>query len=139
MSDYCRIKAVRYKLSQENLKILSEVTGEEDKADILNTLEDIYPDLFRSNSRGYFDIACTTEDYYLDYVWEYDYGYTYGEFGKIRKLYPNEVTKMKEFYKQLGIDVEEENLRLVDYCYYTCSEPEDYFDETEDPFYKSLF
>ena len=35
-------------------------------------------------------------------------------------------------------EVDINNFRLVDYCYYNCCEPDDYFDEQSDPFYDEV-
>lgn len=132
MSDYERNKVVRYKYTEANF-----MEAEED----LYKLEDKHPDLFgRCANTPYFEITSTDGDTYIDYVLSHNYGEDAGDFGRIRKLYPQEVVKYGKLFEQLfpesGIKLT--NFRLVDYCYYNGCEPPDYFDETQDDFYNEV-
>lgn len=137
MSDYCRVKALRYKPSEKAIKQWGELTGETEPYEILWALRQKYKDVF---SKENLDIEYTySETCYLDLRIEYDYGNESGEWGKSRKLYPEETEKFKAAIKLIdNFDAEPENMRLVEYSYYNSCEPDDYFDETTDSFYKSV-
>lgn len=142
MSDYVRNKAVRYLPTAANLAELG-ITDIEDLADIEDREE--FKGLFGRRANPFFDTVNTIGEgwvshWYIDYVLRYDYGDECGEFGKIRRLYDSELDKYTEKFKAIfkNSEIVRENFRLVDYCWYNCSEPPDYFDETKDEFYDEV-
>lgn len=133
MSDYVRTKAVRYLPTEQNIAGM-------DPADLYEELEALLPDRNYSQKSDYFEVTGTTERIYVDYVLKYSYGDECGDFGKVRKLTDRETGKYVAIFKAVFPDTEVDinNFRLVDYCYYNCCEPDDYFDESSDPFYEEV-
>ena len=143
MSDYQRIKAVRYKLTKEDL----EHFGVEDTYE----LRDKFPEFlesYNSLNKKYFVISDAETPIYLDFILIDEDGY--GDYGKTRALTTKEAVKyhcilgqqFQEMDKSIGVESQWlpdiRNLRLVDFCWYNCSEAPDYFDEDEDPFYEEV-
>lgn len=124
MSDYCHRKAVRFKIDEERaLKLF----GVEDKWDLMDKLEDTP-----------FEVAPTCE-FFIDYNLPCDY-YGDGDWGKVRRLSNAEFVKYAHKFSKLLKDriIAPEELRVVEYCWYDATEAPDYFDETEDDFYKEV-
>ena len=116
MSDYCREKVVRMKVTREQLGI-----------DSIWDMEDKYKELFGNGDIGKFEIAPTEEEF-IDYLIDYCYGEECGDWGRVRKLTEKESAKYIEIFKQIYPDVKADDLRYVDFCWYNCSEAPDYFD-----------
>ena len=137
MSDYERNKVIRYRPSEKALNYWKNLVKEDsdDLYEILSAVEDFFGKTFRDNS---FEVTCTYDNIYIDILLDHSYGEDTGEWGKIRRLYPAEFERAKKHFDKLGIEVEESNLKVVEYCYYNACEPDDYFDETEDPFYNEI-
>ena len=133
MSDYVRTKAVRYLPTEANLAGM-------DPNHLYSELENLLPDRDYSQKSNYFDVCSTTKRTYVDYVLKYSYGDDVVEFGRARKLTDREATKYAQIFKAVFPDtsIDTNNFRLVDYCYYNCCEPDDYFDESDDPFYEEV-
>lgn len=80
-----------------------------------------------------------TDTLFLDYClfskWD-----DYGEGGKARSLYPNEKKKYLPIFQQLIPDIDMDDVRLVEYCWYDGTEAPDYYDETtyHDDFYDEV-
>jgi hypothetical protein len=125
MSDYVRIKAVRYKFNNDILKGLEK---EIEERDFLGTPVELYnekhnlPDYFdhklndfTANSGWDFD---KKEDHlFLDYLLDYEYGAS-GDFESVRELTKTEFEKYKEIFKDILPDLKPGELRLVHYSYY---------------------
>lgn len=131
MSDYCRQKVVRYPITKEQYKELDEIIG------------------YNYEKENSFNITGTisyekdhSEHYYLDYYLYYNYNVDSGEYGKVRELTSKEQDKYKEIFlnkfKEYLKDFDKTKLRYVDYCYYNCSEPNDYYDFKSDSFYDEI-
>lgn len=129
MSDYVRHKALRLPMTKEEIRALGVYS--------LYDLEDKFPELFDWKKLPRFEPA-PTEKIFLDYLIEYDYGYYAGDFGKTRALTENEKEKYKPIFKQVVPNVDINKVRLVDFCWYNCSEAPDYYDETDDDFYEEV-
>lgn len=88
---------------------------------------------------GKFQIA-PTEDFFIDYVLESEYSVRCGEFGKTRHLSSLELEKYKCIFSEIipGGLIDDENVRVVEYCWYNATECESYFDETDDDFYDEV-
>lgn len=141
MSTYVREKVLRiprYKLNFANIvKRLEEKYPEDDVMNDLGFyLEDVFPDLFDYGKRNKFQMSPTREpfiDYVLEYEWDCD-----GEYGKIRELYDSEKEKFKHIFQKIDPNVNMDFVRLVEFCWYNGGEAPDYYDLTEDSFYKEL-
>ncbi len=124
MSDYCRRKAVRFKIDEEQAyKLLNVKDGDE--------LYDVLPNPFR---------IAPTETLFIDYDLPCD-DYGDGDWGKVRKLYDSEFYKYEKIFSELfnyQLRLYPSDFRVVEYCWYNCTEAPDYFDETEDDFYKEV-
>ena len=126
MSDYCYRKSVRMRITEdEACKILNC----EDGWAIADLLE---------NTK--FEIAPTSE-FFIDYNLSCNKEAT-GDWGRSRPLRYSELQRYRPLFSKLlngrGIGVNE--LALVEYCWYDCSEAPDYFDETtvHDDFYDEV-
>lgn len=143
MSDYQRIKAVRYKLTIDDLAHF----GVKDTYE----LRDKFPEFlesYNSLDKKYFVISDAETPIYLDFILIDEEGY--GDYGKTRALTETEASKywniLLHQFEEMDRTREIEdswlpdirNLRLVDFCWYNCSEAPDYFDEDEDPFYEEV-
>lgn len=134
MSDYQRIKVVRYPVTRGELAQI--VKSDED--DLGYLLEKKFPDLVEYDVPGKFYWGTTYPRTFLDYCVEEEYGADAGEWGKIRELTQNEKRKYGELFRQILPIVNEDDLRVVEYCYYNCSEAPDYYNIEDDPFYKEV-
>lgn len=144
MSDYNRIKAVRYKLSDEELAHFAVSNGYE----LRDKFEKLLGHQIGCNPEDRFELAMTESDRFLDYVLVDEEGE--GEYGKVRELTAIEKFRYgaildNQFYKmekEAGIKVHifpiQKNFRLVDFCWYNCCEAPDYFDEEADEFYDEV-
>lgn len=129
MSDYERNKALRvplakygyeedpYKIESENPAAFNRRYGVHEK---------------------YFEITGTDGPTYLDYILESDWGTDVGEFAKSRALSQKEKEKYLGTFQQLIPNINMDDVRLVEYCWYNCCEPMDIYDETSDPFYEEV-
>ena len=59
-------------------------------------------------------------------------------YGKTRALTDREKAKYLPVFQQIDPDVNMNFVRLVEFCWYNCSEAPDYYDETDDPFYREV-
>lgn len=64
----------------------------------------------------------------MDWSFYDTYGEESGDFGNVRILTKNELNIIKPYFDMLDINYQDEDLRIVDYCYYNCCEPTDYYD-----------
>lgn len=147
MSDYVRIKAIRYRPSQRDLEAL----GFEKPRDLWD-LEEKMPKLFgydvtepaRRDGKPYFSIECCYNEkeeelkYYIDYVLKYNYGEDAGDWGKTRELCAKELTKYDSIFEPIFGKQMSGAFKLVEYCYYNCCEAPDYFDAIYDDFYDEV-
>ena len=141
MSTYVREKVLRIpkdKINFEGIiqKIKEKFPGKDAMDDLGYYIEETFPDLFYYGKKNKFQLAPTCElfiDYVIEREWDCD-----GEYGKIRELYDSEKEKFRPIFQQLDPDVNMDYVRLVEFCWYNCSEAPDYYDLTKDPFYKEL-
>ena len=126
MSEYCHRKAIRMKISAEEA---CKIFDAEDGWDIESCL-----------TGTNFEIAPTT-DFFLDYILSFKND-AEGDWGRTRQLSNTEFTKYSNRFSNLlkGREVKPDELRLVEYCWYDCSEAPDYFDEStyHDDFYEEV-
>ena len=121
MSDYCREKVLRYPV-------------DEDPWDI----EERFTSLFKGcRELPTFQVA-PTESRFIDYILESDYGCDCGDWGRNRALSENEKEKYKKVFEQIFPSIDMNKVRLVEYCWYNCSEAPDYYDDVNDSFYDEV-
>ncbi len=134
MSDYCKKKVLRIPFEDCNL-------GKPDDYDDL--CYDLYARFggevfyWGGQHEGKFDFAPTSRPF-IDFVLEYEYGTDCGEYGKVRDLYPPEKLKYTEVFKKLNQNVDMDKVKLVEFCWYNCSEADDYYDPVDDDFYAEI-
>ena len=132
MSDYVRYKVVRYPIGR--YKTFKELYDATDVFDKLPKVDNIY-------GTGAIDYRTDEVCAYIDYELFTSYGEECDDFGRTRALTEKEQDKyepiFKDFVKGL-VDIDKTKLRLVDYCYYNCCEPQAYYDETDDSFYDEV-
>ena len=133
MSDYCRTKGVFYPITEEDLKSIGLTDT------FYFELDPRFKDLFEHwnprKRKDYFDtvgmIDYSSDDskvrYYLVYVLFDSYGDESSEFGMNRELKPAEQDKYEQIFKQIFPNVDKNKFKYVDYCYYNCCEPNDYY------------
>ncbi len=141
MSTYVKEKVLRIPRDKFNFahitKKLEEKFPDEDIMDDFGYyIENAFPDLFDYGTKNKFQLAPTEEefiDYVLDREWDCD-----GDYGKVRDLYESEKEKFKPIFQQLDPNINMDYVRLVEFCWYNGSEAPDYYEITDDPFYKEL-
>ena len=141
MSTYVRHKVLRIPMDKIDFsfvtnKIKEKFPDKDIDDDFSYYLEAALPDLFAYAKVGKFQTSPTITPY-LDYVIDYEYDAD-GEWGKTRALYESEKAKYLPVFQQVVPNIDMNFVRLVEYCWYNCSEADDYYDETEDPFYKEV-
>lgn len=132
MSDYVKHKVLRIPFNKTGW---SEFGGDFCRA--RDYFEEEYPDLFDYSTKGKFQFA-PTEGEYVDYVLDIDRDAWEGEYGKIRDLYPSEKEKAYKLFEQVMPNADMSAIRVVEYCWYNCCEAPDYYDYSDDDFYKEL-
>lgn len=106
----------------------------------IDELEANFQDKFGYGDVGKFQGA-PTERCFIDYVLEYEYDACCGEFGKIRELYPSEVEKYTQVFKDVMPNCDMSKVKLVEFCWYNCCEAPDYYatdGENCDPFFEEV-
>lgn len=143
MSDYCRMKVVRYKLTNDDLEHFGVKDGYELRDKFEKFLEP-----YCEETKKNFVHAMTESPNFLDFVLIDEEGY--GDYGKTRKLSEKETGKyftiLANQFKEMDMSrgnihqwlPNQNNFRVVDFCWYDCSEAPDYFDEDGDPFYDEV-
>ena len=130
MSDYLR---------QKVLRLPWQATGLPDDEDIGYYYEKTYPEFFQYNAEYRFQIA-PTEELFLDFVLESEYGAECGEYGKARELYESEKQRFLPVFQLLLPELSSmEEVRLVEYCWYNGTDAPTYYDPLEDPFLKEVY
>lgn len=141
MSTYVREKVLRIPMERidtsyiENI-IAEKYPNEDCKDDFSWYLESALPDVFDYATVGKFQIAPTKSsffDYVLEYEWDAD-----GEYGKTRTLYESEKSKYLPVFQKIDSNVNMDFVRLVEFCWYNCSEADDYYDDVNDSFYDEV-
>lgn len=125
MSDYVRIKAVRYKINKNIVKELEKEIEDknlyESPKELLSkqyNLQDCYDhkvNEFIINS-GY-DSETGESILFLDYLLYYEYGAS-EDFESVRLLTDSEFNKYREMFSRFFNIIKKDEIRLVHYCYY---------------------
>src|SRR5574344_96555 len=134
MSDYKREKVVRVRVDEDYIE---SHLGVDDICDI--DMDKRYEDLFDYGTVNKFQIA-PTEDFFIDYVLDSEYGCDCGEYGKTRHLSETELAKYRDIFSKIVSPelIDDENIRVVEYCWYNGTDCESYFDEVDDDFYDEV-
>lgn len=153
MSDYCHVKALRYKLTEADVASLAneietwKIVHPEQAAkySFIHDVDDwgSYIEFIKfpraGKKTGYFSEGYTDADAkYLDYVLCHDYGVDSDEWYRARYTTANEQAKYKDLFKAIFQDIDMSRVHVVDYCWYNCCEPCDVYDPQEDEFYKEV-
>lgn len=125
MSDYVRIKAVRFKIDDAIVKSLEKEIKEKDLFESPQELllkQYKLPDWFEHKLNEFtinngYDFDNHKENLFLDYMLDYEYGAS-GDFESVRLLTDNEFNKYRELFSKYFNVVRRDELRLVHYCYY---------------------
>ncbi len=128
MSSYVKEKVIRLPFAE---------TGLADKFAKASEANDYLEGTFECFKNGKFQVA-PTDGHYIDYVVERERDACEGEYGKIRELYPSEKIRFGTVFKAIFPEANLDALRVVEYCWYNCCEAPDYYDITEDEFYKEI-
>lgn len=99
--------------------------------------EQNFKSLFDYGKVGKFQFA-PTESPFIDFVIEREYDADDGEWGKVRELYQTEFNTFSRLFAQIMPAAEFSAIRVVEFCWYNCSEADDYYEYSEDPFYKEI-
>ena len=119
MSDYNRMKVIRMRVNPSDF-------GCSDVYEISKLPK--YKHLFAGREKiNKFDVA-PTEEHFIDYILFDEYPSDSGDYGFARYLSDKELQKFIPLFKNFKEDVSKEDLRFVDFCWYTCCEAPDYFD-----------
>lgn len=128
MSDYVHNKVIRLPFPKEILE-KCETT---DPWDCEDYLKEKLGDLWDNRGKNSFELEVTDKAYYIDWVYYHTYGEESGDWGNVRLLTDGEYEVIKPYFDKLGVTYEREELRRVDYCYYNCCEPTDYYGLVEE-------
>lgn len=123
MSDYCKEKVLRVPLDKYDLKY--------------DEFEEKFKAKLGYGDKNKFQLAPTYRAF-LDYVLDYNYGDNSDEWGRTRALTPVEQAKYKEKFAEFIPEIDMNDVRLVEFCWYNCSEAPDYYDEENDGFYNEV-
>lgn len=123
MSDYVHEKVVRLPFP----KGLIENNGY-DPSDSEDELKKTLGELWEDYSDYGFRFGCTNKSVYIDWCYYHTYGEESSSWGHARLLTKKELGVIKPYFDKLKQPYEDNDLRVVDYCYYNCSEPPDCYD-----------
>ena len=122
MSDYVHKKVVRLPFPEE----IKEKCNTNDVLDCESYLKELLGELW-GRDKYHFSLGCTDKGYYIDWVYYSTYGEESGDFGYARLLSQRELAVIKPYFDKLGVTYKDGDLRVVNYCYYNCSESPDYY------------
>lgn len=123
MSDYVHYKVVRLPFPKE---IMSKCNVD-DICDCEPYLKKLVGELWDKKKKNRFQLECTNKGYYIDWIYYSTYGEESGDFGFVRLLTQKELDVIKPYFDKLGVAYKDEDLRVVNYCYYNCCEAPDYY------------
>jgi len=123
MSDYKHEKVIRLPFPKKILEICN--TSDVDECD--EYLKNKLGEFWEHNDNNSFKLGYTDKAYYIDWLYYETYGEESGDWGNVRLLTDKELEVITPYFNKLGVVYEDNDLRVVDYCYYNCSEPNDYY------------
>ena len=143
MSDYVHEKVIRLKITDE----IVEKFNYEVIDDFIDDFDDFimreHPELsmINLNSNGTyeyyrdrfprFEIGYGCWDRYIDLLLFQSYGEESNDWGIVSMLSDKEKDTFVPYFETIGLEINPDDLRKVDYCWYNCSEPPDYYDLNE--------
>lgn len=130
MSDYVRMKVLRVPTKKYGIKSSYDLE-EEPK------FEKLFYNYSAGRTTNCFAPA-PTETSFLDYILEYDNDASAGDYGRTRALSEREKAKYYPAFREIIPDISMNDVRLVEFCWYDCTEAPDYYDDTDDPFYMEV-
>ena len=141
MSTYVREKVLRIPMERIDMSYIKSVVAqkypnENHEDDFDWYLESALPDVFDYATVGKFQTS-PTETPFFDYVLDYEYAAD-GEYGKTRALYESEKAKYLPVFQKIDPNVDMNDVRLVEFCWYNGCEADDYYDDVNDPFYDEV-
>lgn len=128
MSDYVHEKVVRLPFPKEIL----EKCETNDAWDCETYLKEKLGELWDVRSKNSFKLNFSDSAEYIDWVYYSTYGEESGDWGHVRLLTEKELDVIKPYFDRLEVSYEDEDLRLVDYCYYNSCEPSDHYELSGD-------
>ena len=142
MSTYVREKVLRIPVEKLDFSFIksaikAKFPNKDIEDDFSYYLEATFPDMFDYATVGKFQMA-PTETEYIDYVLDREDDADGGDYGKTRALYESEQMKYLPIFQKVDPNIDMNFVRLVEFCWYNCCEAEDYYDDTEDPFYNEV-
>lgn len=92
-----------------------------------------------TKDKNYFQTS-PTETFFIDYVLDREDDTTDGDWGKTRALTEREQNKYLHEFLKIDPYINMNDVRLVEYSWYNCSEAPDYYNETtyDDSFYDEV-
>lgn len=141
MSSYVREKVLR--IPRHKIDFAKIVHKLEEKYPDDNVMDDLefyleqsFPDVFNYHKKLHFKLSPTVSPFFdllIDHEWDCD-----GEWGKVRELYESEKEIFLPYFQKIDSNIDMNDVRVVEYCWYNCSEAPDYYSITNDPFYKEI-
>jgi hypothetical protein len=128
MSDYKHEKVIRLPFPKDILNKCST----DNPWDCEDYLRERLGELWGSISRSSFKIECTDRAFYIDWLYYTTYGEESSEWSRARFLTKEELEVITPYFNKLGVDYEEQDLRVADYCYYNCCGTIDCYDIFEE-------
>lgn len=96
-----------------------------DNVDMKDKDTDDLEDLMNSLGIGFTLTMCSSENMFIDL--ELEHKISEGEWGFSRKLTDIEHHYAEILFNKLDIDYDVDDIHFVNYCYYNCSEPREYY------------
>jgi len=96
-----------------------------------------FSNLFGHGKVGKFQFS-PTERTFIDFVIDREYDADVGEWGKVREFYQTEFNTFARLFAQIMPAAEFSAIRVVEFCWYNCTEADDYYEYDEDPFYREI-
>lgn len=140
MSCYCREKVLRIPVDKINFRRLEENGIDKSAVGLYYMVDDIYSDIWDYATPGKFSWAPTEYYKFVDYVLDYDSDADDGSWGKTRSLKETEKEKYRSIFMQIDPDINMNDVRLVEFCWYNSTEAPDYYNEItfHDSFYDEV-
>jgi hypothetical protein len=123
MSDYKHEKVIRLPFPTSFL----EKCNTDDAFECEGFLKEKLGELWENRTKNSFKLGYTDSAFYIDWLYYDTYGEESGDWGNVRLLTERELDIIRPYFDKLGVVYEDSDLRLVDYCYYNCCEPNDYY------------
>tara|TARA_R110000772_G_scaffold115349_1_gene220201 strand:- start:512 stop:937 length:426 start_codon:yes stop_codon:yes gene_type:complete len=124
MSDYVHNKVVRLPFPKQ----IFEKCNTDDTFECEDYLKELLGNLWGTRNSNGFEIGYSDDGYYIDWLYHHTYGENSGDWGNVRLLTPKELEVIKPYFDKLKVPYTDNELRLVDYCYYNGCEPSDYYE-----------